>query len=409
MPTVPPSPSSPLAVQQQQIARRQAIAQALTQSAFQQPQGQNVSGHYISPGILGALTPLLSAIAGQKVNEKADSEQTNLLTQASTNRGEELQRLRGMAPNEQIAAALTSSDPQIQAYGADLSRRTPGLKEGLGITGVDPSSAIAALNSGDPTQLKAKPPAPVEVNGQLIDPMTGQVSGDYRTKGGETTSIGGDLYQKMDDGTYKKLDNAPKTSVNVHSPDVIRSLMERENSQALIKDLSGLSGFKGQYERGLASIAAAEKALDEGTLQGALAPGVNLAGEIGASVGIPRSPAALNSQRFEGAILPTILDEVQKLRPASDIDVKFIRDNIGSASKDPSIMKDILKRYRNVLDETASEYTAKRGALSKQLGRETEEYPAIQTGPAKGTKDNPLKLEELSPEQRQQLRQLLGQ
>lgn len=45
------------------LARKQQLIDALTAKSQQAPQGQMVSGHYISPGILGALLPLAQSLA----------------------------------------------------------------------------------------------------------------------------------------------------------------------------------------------------------------------------------------------------------------------------------------------------------------------------------------------------------
>lgn len=401
---------TPFELEAKRLAQREAIANGLLQQGFAPPaQGQMVSGHYVSPGILGALTPLLSAFAGKRVQADVDTKMADLMTRQTQSRGAELARLQALPAEQRIAEALVSQDPQIQEWGKLVAARTPGLKEAIGITGVDPAAAVEAVQTGDIGRVKAAPPKPIEVNGQLVDPTTFAAVGDYRTTGGETIKIGEDLYQKMSDGTLKKLDNAPRTTVNVQTPDMIRALTERENSQALIKDLSGLPGFAGQYNRGMATLAEAEAALNAGTLQGALAPGAELASEVGASVGIKRPAAVLNTQRFQGAILPTILDEVQKLRPASDIDVKFIRENIGNASRDPTIMKEILNRYRNVLESTREQYEAKRAQLGTVLQRDVPEYPPITPQAQKpATAPGELTIDQLSSAQKEQLRKMLG-
>ena len=50
-----------LAAQQSGIDRKRAIAQALLQSGMTPQQGQMVSGHYVAPGLLGALSQAMQA------------------------------------------------------------------------------------------------------------------------------------------------------------------------------------------------------------------------------------------------------------------------------------------------------------------------------------------------------------
>lgn len=62
----------------QGITQQQKMAQMLMQQAFQQPQGQMISGRYVPPAITQQLVPLLAAYAGSKGMETAEAKQTEL-------------------------------------------------------------------------------------------------------------------------------------------------------------------------------------------------------------------------------------------------------------------------------------------------------------------------------------------
>lgn len=62
----------------QGLTRQQQMAQMLMQQAFQQPQGQMVSGRYVAPGLLQQLQPLLGAYVGTKGMEAAENKQLEL-------------------------------------------------------------------------------------------------------------------------------------------------------------------------------------------------------------------------------------------------------------------------------------------------------------------------------------------
>lgn len=65
--------------QQQQLLRRQALANALLQKGMQgEPQGQMVSGYYIKPSALGNLTPLINSFVGAKVYGDTQSKMAKL-------------------------------------------------------------------------------------------------------------------------------------------------------------------------------------------------------------------------------------------------------------------------------------------------------------------------------------------
>lgn len=62
----------------QDISRQQKMAQLLMQQAFQQPQGQMISGQYVAPALTQQLMPLFAAYTGSKGMEAAENKQTEL-------------------------------------------------------------------------------------------------------------------------------------------------------------------------------------------------------------------------------------------------------------------------------------------------------------------------------------------
>jgi hypothetical protein len=66
------------ALQQQQIARQQQMAQLLMQQGQQTPSGQMVGNRYVAPSFFQYAAPLLQGYVGKKQLEKAEAEQLNL-------------------------------------------------------------------------------------------------------------------------------------------------------------------------------------------------------------------------------------------------------------------------------------------------------------------------------------------
>ena len=66
------------ALQQQQIARQQQMAQLLMQQGRQTPSGQMVGNRYVAPSFFQYAAPLLQGYVGKKQLEKAEAEQLNL-------------------------------------------------------------------------------------------------------------------------------------------------------------------------------------------------------------------------------------------------------------------------------------------------------------------------------------------
>lgn len=116
-----------------QIKRRRGLYEALTQSAFQQPQGQMVSGHYVAPGVLDTIArPLLALAAGygQEDLDKQEAENTSARNQGLIQALQSIQA--GQAQGKDFGSqALVSDFPELQQVGqkALLQSLLPGQPE----------------------------------------------------------------------------------------------------------------------------------------------------------------------------------------------------------------------------------------------------------------------------------------
>jgi len=68
------------------LERQRKLADLLTSQAFQSPQGQMISGHYVKPATSQQMQPLLSALLATNMNQNLDEKQTQL---AAALRGEQ--------------------------------------------------------------------------------------------------------------------------------------------------------------------------------------------------------------------------------------------------------------------------------------------------------------------------------
>lgn len=222
-----------LQTEQDTIARKQQIAQALLSQMLQPPQGQMVSGHFVAPSALSAVSQVAGAYLGNKVMGQNDEARKALTGKYNNMLAEGLQKyfdtrdgkpgqtltteqadalMNGEQapqldepvkadPRRAAVGALTSGIAPLQQLGqADLSQigksaLTP--KDLLSLSGFDPKSRLlAALGSG----LPALQPERKEhvVNGQIVvgTPDSGYAPvTDARDKFGEVGIIG-----KGDDG-----------------------------------------------------------------------------------------------------------------------------------------------------------------------------------------------------------------
>lgn len=103
------------------LQRQRQLANLLTGQAFNAPQGQMISGHYVKPSALQQALPMINAAIGGMTNANLDTKQTEL---AAALRGKQQQAVQQFVnaanPQERFAAGTSQYAPaelQKTAYG----------------------------------------------------------------------------------------------------------------------------------------------------------------------------------------------------------------------------------------------------------------------------------------------------
>ena len=103
------------------LQRQRALANLLTGQAFNAPQGQMISGHYVKPSALQQALPMINAAIGGLTNANLDTKQTEL---AAALRGKQQEAVKQFVnatnPQERFAAGTSQYAPaelQKTAYG----------------------------------------------------------------------------------------------------------------------------------------------------------------------------------------------------------------------------------------------------------------------------------------------------
>lgn len=108
-------------IEQQQIARRQQMAQLLMQQSQQTPSGQMVGNRYVAPSFFQYAAPLLQGYVGKKQLEKAEAEQLNLAKTIREQGKIETQRLMNLIGGQPAQPApagyelIDAGTPAIEA------------------------------------------------------------------------------------------------------------------------------------------------------------------------------------------------------------------------------------------------------------------------------------------------------
>jgi hypothetical protein len=99
------------------ISRQRKLAEMLTLKAFEQPQGNLVSGRYVAPSWTQQLAPLVSGIAGQAMGKNLDEKQLALAEALRGKQAKEIQQYGQLEQQDKPAAlqfALQSNNPILR-------------------------------------------------------------------------------------------------------------------------------------------------------------------------------------------------------------------------------------------------------------------------------------------------------
>jgi hypothetical protein len=174
----------PFDVQTEQtaLARQQQLIDALQKQAFNRPQGQMVSGHYVKPSFIGQLAPLLSMVAAQQGQGKIDDAQKALAGQYNDRLASGLKQYLGNnVPGQTLSDSQATDllqndvDPGHLAEPARDPRTAAATAIGSGIPelkqiGMEDFKALAGAMRKDNT------PEEFGTDPKLgVDPTTGQL------------------------------------------------------------------------------------------------------------------------------------------------------------------------------------------------------------------------------------------
>lgn len=155
---------NPFAAQQQQIARKRQIAQALMQQSLQPNMPQQTGTHASQMNPLQPLAQVLQGYLGNRAMGKADEAQTALAGQARAAEMADFAPLQQAQSPEELKAAISrammSQFPTVRAY---ASKMDEGLRKqlelGIGaVKDVDPRAALTMAQRGSLDGVSVAPP-----------------------------------------------------------------------------------------------------------------------------------------------------------------------------------------------------------------------------------------------------------
>lgn len=150
------------------LQRQRALANLLTGQAFNQPQGQMISGHYVKPSALQQALPMINAAIGGLTNANLDTKQTELAAALRGQKAEAYTKFQELMSNPTTrgdAMKYAAGNQYLQPLAQELMK---GMKLGEGEKFVMPN-----LGGGAPVELAtggAKYRAPIQIDtGTMIE------------------------------------------------------------------------------------------------------------------------------------------------------------------------------------------------------------------------------------------------
>ena len=323
--------------------RRELLASVMAQA--QPRQGQMVGGHYIRGNGLGQVAALIAGAMMGKDKTPEMEEAARARYQQSLRNGltgyfdqrdgraggvmddQQAQNLMEndiapqlaepvkANPREAVIGALSSRHPELQALGqADLGRMGP--------------------KQLDPRFIK-------EYEGQFFDLSSGRPVPLGGAQFGETKTIDGDLYQVGPNGQLRKLDNAPKISVN----NLPAGAGQTEYEKAVGKAIAPGGDARKDAEAartGLRSSVEALTAIKDGAKMGIAEPALQVVRKLAAQAGFPQAETA-PTETLSMVLKQSIFNDLGGLgAQISDGDRAFVQDFTGDITKDPAALKRML-------------------------------------------------------------------
>ena len=195
------------------LQRQRALANLLTGQAFNAPQGQVISGHYVKPSALQQALPMINAAIGGMTNANLDTKQTELAAALRQQKGEAIGKFQELMSNPATrgeAMKFASTNQYLQPIAAELMKpqklgegenlvmpnATGGAPVNLAAGGakyhapitVDTGTHIELRDPQDPTKvLQRIPKAQMPQAGQVLETENGPMLVNTHT--GQATPV----------------------------------------------------------------------------------------------------------------------------------------------------------------------------------------------------------------------------
>jgi len=331
------------------LQRQRQLASLLTGQAFNQPQGQMISGHYVRPSALQQALPMINAGIGALTNANLDTKQTEL---AAALRGKQQQAIQqymsATNPQEQFAAGTSQYAPaQLQASAYKMLEP---IKTAEGET-------VSRLNFGP--------------EGGLTTIATG---------GEKKTELIRDYNQAVSSGAFKgsivdfdlqrRNASANRQSVNVQNQLPFKEQIQKEAASGLMKNFETLQNVPSALANMDKMVALSKQPIYAGV---GGETKLQIAKLFNNNFGTNISPETVkNTEEFKSAAYMGIMDNLKKTDSNPTMaQQNALKEAIGSLGTDPAA----IPRVVNVMRDVLVNKTMQHNSLVQQTMQNGVQYP----------------------------------
>jgi hypothetical protein len=309
----------------------------LTGQAFNQPQGQMISGHYVKPSALQQALPMINAAIGGLTNANLDTKQTEL---AAALRGRQQQAVQqymsAKNPQEQFAAGTSQYAPvQLQASAYKMLEPIKTAEgETVSRLSFGPEGGLSTIATGG------------EKKTELLR--------DYN----QAVSSGAFKGSIVDFDLMRRNASANRQSVNVQNQLPFNEQVQQKMGEDLIKEYSNLKSIPSQIQNldRVEKLSASPAYLGSGA-EAKLAVTKFFNNNLGTNVNADK---VVNTEEMRSALFQSTMENLKKVdAQPSQMQQQIMQQAFGTIGTDPAAIPKIVSVYKDILISKANEHNTR--------------------------------------------------
>ena len=350
------------------LQRQRQLANLLTGQAFNQPQGQMISGHYVKPSALQQALPMINAAIGGLTNANLDTKQQEL---AAALRGKQQEAVRGYmqalnptnyelaGPSQTGAPVTTQNVPDYgKAFMAGTSQYAPSQLQASAYKMLEPITAkkdeiIQQRNFGPgggmSTILEGQQSIPAGMESAQI------ALGLPRNPATWTPA------QRIAAANYEvnlKTAGAGRTVTNIQNQLPFNEQIQQEMGKDLIKEYSTLKSIPSQIQNldKVEKLAASPAYLGSGA-EAKLAITKFFNNNLGTNINADK---VVGTEEMRSALFQSTMENLKKVdAQPSQMQQQIMQEAFGTIGTDPAAIPKIVAVYKDILTNKAIEHNAR--------------------------------------------------